>query len=73
VGDRVRAKNATGRLQRASKDAAKIGPDLKAGDEFDVDWIAEYEGNLWYYTPFGTRILVADTERVNDQKGEAAA
>lgn len=71
VGDRVRAKVATGRYQRASKDAARIGPDLKEGDEFDVDWVTDYEGAVWFYTPFGTRIAAADVQRISDTKGEA--
>jgi hypothetical protein len=62
--------NATGRYQRASKQADKVGPDLKVGEEFDVDWITEYESALWYYTPWGTRIAASDVERVSDTKGE---
>jgi hypothetical protein len=73
VGDRVRVIKATGRYQRASKTSAKIGPDLKVGDEFDVDWVTDYDGAVWFYTPYGTRIAGADVERVSDSKGEAAA
>jgi hypothetical protein len=73
VGDRVRVTRATGRYQRASKDAARIGPDLKVGDEFDVDWVTDYEGAVWFYTPYATRINGADVERVSDAKGEVAA
>jgi hypothetical protein len=73
VGDRVQVTaDSTPRLQRASLEANRVGPDLKHGEEFDVDWIAEYEGNLWYYTPYGTRIFVADTERVRDLKQDSA-
>ncbi len=74
VGDRVRVTaTATPRLQRAAKDAERVGPDLKKGDEFDVDWIAEYEGALWYCTPYGTRIDATAVQRVSDTKGEEAA
>lgn len=72
VGDRVRTIRATGRYQRSSKDAARIGPDLKPGEEFDLDWVAFYEGNWWGYTPYSTRIFMDDIERIRDAKGEAA-
>jgi hypothetical protein len=71
VGDRVRTKDGTGRFQRASKTGGRVGPDLKIGEEFDVDWITDYEDNVWYYTPYGTRIVGADVERINDAKGES--
>lgn len=72
IGDRVRATKATPRYRYAVKDGEKIGPDLKAGEEFDVDWIFENEGGWWLYTPYGTRILADDTERISDVKGAAA-
>lgn len=70
VGDRVKAKVDTPRYQRASTSSAHVGPLLKAGEEFDVDWITLFEGERWYYTPWGTRVLVKDTERVSDVKGD---
>lgn len=73
VGDRVRTKTPTGRFQRASKDAERVGPDLRPGEEFDVDWITDYEGSVWFYTPWGTRIAGLDVERVADAKGDVAA
>ncbi len=73
VGDRVRTRTATGRFQRASKDAARVGPDLKPGEEFDLDWVTDYEGAVWGYTPYGTRIFIADVERISDTKGDIAA
>lgn len=73
VGDRVRTKTATGRFQRASKDAVRVGPDLKPGDEFDLDWVTDYEGAVWGYTPYGTRIFLADVDRISDMKGDQAA
>lgn len=71
VGDRVRVVKPTSRYQRASRDAAKIGPDLKVGEEFDVDWITSYNDEFWYYTPWGTRIAADDVVRISDVKGEA--
>ncbi len=72
VGDRVRCITETPRLQRASLEAAKIGPNLKPGDEFDVDWLFQFGGTWWYLTPYGSRILAAAVERVRDTKGVAA-
>jgi hypothetical protein len=71
VGDRVRVKNATGRFQRASKDAGQVGPDLQVGEEFEVDWITDFEGTVWFYTAWGTRIAADDVERISDGKGDA--
>ena len=73
VGDRVRVTKPTSRYQRASRTAAKVGPDLKVGEEFDVDWITNYEGAFWYYTPWGTRIAADDVVRISDIKGEQEA
>ncbi len=73
VGDRVKTRVATGRFQRASRDAARVGPDLKPGEEFDVDWVTDYEGAVWFYTPYGTRIAGADVERISDAKEDLAA
>lgn len=72
VGDRVRATKTTKRLQYGIESSASVGPDLKAGEEFDVDWIAPEADVPVYYTPWGTRIVVADTVRVSDVKGEEA-
>lgn len=72
VGDRVMATRKTGRYGRANPNAERVGPDLNPGEEFNVDWITQYEGAWWYYTPYGTRILVDDTERISDVKGEEA-
>jgi hypothetical protein len=69
VGDRVEVTKETGRYQRASKQSARVGADLKPGEELDVDWITEYEGNLWYYTPWATRIFAGDVVRISDTKG----
>ena len=72
VGDRVRVIKPTKRYQRANMSAESVGPDLKVGEEFDLDWVTNYEGADWGYTPWGTRILMADVERISDTKGEAA-
>jgi hypothetical protein len=69
VGDRVRAIRATPRLQLADPASDRIGPDLKEGDEFDVSWVfvSENDNEAYYVTPFDTRILVKDTERIGDR------
>jgi hypothetical protein len=73
VGDRVRAKKATPRLQRSSASALRIGPDIKAGEEFDVDWLIQTApGEPWfYYTPWDTRVIADDCERISDAKAVA--
>lgn len=71
VGDRVRVRNATGRFQEPSKDAARVGPDLQVGEEFEVDWVTDFDGEVWYYTAWGTRIFADDVERISDSKGDA--
>ena len=67
VGDRVRATKTTPRLQYALADAKRVGPDLKAGEEFDVLWqLTADDGKEYYITSFWTRINVGDTERMKD-------
>lgn len=74
VSDRVRATRATPRLQMAHSDAKRVGPDLKPGEEFDVQWIfVSDDGEPYYVTPYYTRIKAADTERVSDRRGAAVA
>lgn len=70
VGDRVKVTKPTSRFQRASKTAAKVGADFKVGEEFDLDWITDYEGAVWGYTPAGTRVDMTAVERISDTKGE---
>jgi hypothetical protein len=69
VGDRVRAIHDTPRF-RFADESEKLGADLKAGEEFDVDFLFAFGANdqLWYYTPAATRVKVADTERISDRK-----
>jgi hypothetical protein len=70
VGDRVEATQDTPRLQRADSAAARLNADIKIGEQFDVDWITSYNGTLYYYTPWATRVQVAHTRRIADLKGE---
>jgi hypothetical protein len=72
IGDRVKALKDTPRYRYATKDGEKIGPDIKQGDEFDADWLFEADGAWWLYTPFGTRVIADDTQRISDVKGAAA-
>lgn len=69
VGDRVRALRATARYQRASGTADRVGPNLKTGEEFDLDFVTFYSDEWWGYTPAGTRIRMVDVERIADMKG----
>ena len=70
VGDRVRTTQKTGRFRYANLGSERVGPDIPAGADFDVDWLTHFEGAWWYYTPYATRIYADHTERVNDAKGE---
>lgn len=69
VFDRVRVIRETPRLQYGNKDSKFVGPLLKVGEEFDVNYIGwEEGGDPVYYTPFATRVWAADTERKNDAR-----
>jgi hypothetical protein len=71
VGDRVKATVATPRLRFAFTDAARLGVDIKAGEEFDVNWLFIGEdGREYYLTPWYTRVRAEDTVRVSDLKQE---
>lgn len=66
VGDRVKAAKATPRL-RYSSGEGRVGPDIRAGEEFDVDWLLiSPDFPDTYYSPWGTRIRAGDTTRVSD-------
>lgn len=68
VGDRVKAVRDTPRRRYSTGDELVGGP-VKAGEEFDVDWLlisAEFPDT--YYTPWATRITAGDTARVADVK-----
>lgn len=75
VSDRVKAIRATPRLQRGNPNGKRVGSDVKVGEEFDVTWIFESsaDNELYYVTPFYTRIKVADTVRLGDRPGPAPA
>lgn len=68
VNDRVRAKKATPRYQDFDTNGERIGPDIEAGLEFAVLWLTwDDEKRPWYVTPYWTRVLVHDTERISDE------
>jgi hypothetical protein len=67
VNDRVRAIRDTPRLQRANPGAARVGRHIRKGQEFTVAWMFKArDGRTYYYTPAATRVLVRDTERIQD-------
>lgn len=69
VGDRVRVVRDTPQYRFAEVGGETIGDDLRAGEEIDVDFIfTAADGEVWYYTPIGTRVLRKDTERISDRK-----
>lgn len=67
VSDRVKAIRDTRRRQYAYEGSPSIGPDVKEGYDFYVRWFVEAsDGREYYITPYWTRILVEDTERIQD-------
>jgi hypothetical protein len=67
VNDRVRAIRDTPRLQRANPGAARVGKHIRKGQEFTVAWmLTAKDGRQYYLTPAWTRVLVRDTERIQD-------
>ena len=71
VNDRVQAVRDTPRLRFASADAERIGPDIKAGEEFDVAWLVRGpDGNEYYVTDYWTRVKVDDPRRLQDDVGD---
>lgn len=68
VGDRYKAIRNTPRRQFAYLTSPVVGPDLKAGETFDIDFVFENKDGVWGYTPWGTRVLIADLQRISDQK-----
>lgn len=68
VSDRVKATKTTPRYQTANTAGLKIGPDIEAGTEFAVNWLFfDEKGIGWYISPYETRVVQADTERIKDQ------
>jgi len=67
----VKAIRDTPRLQFGFEGAPEVGSNIKAGEEFRVEWIFRSDDNRWYYyTPWATRVLVADTERIEEDVEE---
>ena len=67
VNDGVRAIRDTPRLQRANPGAARVGKHIRKGQEFTVAWmLTANDGRQYYLTPAWTRVLVRDTERIQD-------
>lgn len=67
VNDRVRATKNTPRYQTAKVDGAKIGADIKKGEEFAVLWLFfDEKGTGWFVTPWWSRVLADDTQRIKD-------
>lgn len=67
----VEAIRDTPRLQLGFEGAPEVGPKIMAGEEFRVEWIFRSDDNRWYYyTPWATRVLVADTRRIEEDVEE---
>ncbi len=67
VFDRVRAAKQTPRYRYASGGDDRVGPDINAGEEFDVDWLLiSTDFPDTYYSPWATRIRAGDCDRVSD-------
>jgi hypothetical protein len=73
VGDRVEAIRDTRRRQFATINSPDVGGVIKIGTQFDVNWLfTAGDGNVYYLTPYNTRVLAEDTRRISDNKaGEA--
>lgn len=70
VGDRVRAIRNTPRYRYALKGGPVIGPPIQTWQQFNADFIFKTGKDWWYYLPSGARVLVDDTERLSDVKGD---
>lgn len=73
VGDRVRAIRDTNRLRTPDTgNTSEVGPVIKSGEEFAVDYLFVSVGDKdykpRYRTPGGTFVLVEDTKRVKETK-----
>jgi hypothetical protein len=67
VDDEVRAIRDTPRLRHADLNAQIVGPVVKTGETFRVQWIFQGgDGYMYYITPYWTRIIAHDTQRVKD-------
>lgn len=68
VGDRYEAIRDTPRYRFADTSLAKVGPNIRKGESFNVDFVFENKQGRWGYTPYGTRVYLDDLIRVSDQK-----
>lgn len=71
VGDRYEAIKNTPRNQYAYTGSPVLNVPIKQGETLDVDFVFENQDGKWGYTPYGTRVNLADLKRVSDQKGES--
>ena len=63
INKTARANRDTPRRQSGSQDAPSVGPDVQAGQTFNVAWKYEAtDGNSYFLTPFWTRIDADDVE-----------
>lgn len=61
----VKATKDTPRKKYATADSVPVGPPIKAGEEFSVDYVVlNPDGSRYWYTPWGTRVAYEDTEIV---------
>jgi hypothetical protein len=70
VADTVETIRETPRLQSFAADSPEIGPIIKLGESFKVDWIVSVGDKNFYVSPWNTVVRVEDTKRVRD--GQAA-
>ena len=59
----------TPRLQRASSKAPKVGPDIKAGEDFPIAFVftSKSDGEQYGLTNYGTRVKLADLKVVGTE------
>jgi hypothetical protein len=73
VGDRVEAIRDTRRRQFATIGSPDVGGIIKIGTQFDVNWLfTAGDDNVYYLTPYNTRVLAEDTKRISDNKAGTA-
>ena len=67
VSDVVEAIKETPRLRYANATSERLGENIKVGEQFAVDWLfTADDGELYFLSPWQTRIRVKDTKRVSD-------
>ncbi len=72
VTDQYRAIRATPRLQYGYPDSPRVGPDVKPGEDAQINFVFEADGEVYGLSYFGTRFLLKDFERVSDSPAKAA-